>query len=451
MKTQCPAAGPPFVIDTTATDIHAEADRMRAIGPAVLVELPGGVSAWSVTDPDLIRRLLTDRRISKNAQQHWPGYAAIPDDWPLRIWVDTRSAMSAYGHEHTRLRRLIGTAFTARRVRAMAPAIEEMTNHLLDQLGAVVDAEAPVDLRAQFLWILPLMVVNTLLGVPQSMHDAFRSSIDRVFSTNVAGEQAHANRQAVFQNLADLVTVRSQNPGDDVTSALIAAYDEETDSGLSQQELLGSLLLLIGAGHVTTVNLLDHAVVNLLDNPGQLALVLDGHATWADAVEETLRHQAPIASIMLRFAIEDVHDPDTGLTFHPGEPIVVNYAAAGRDPQVHGPTAAQFDVTRSTRREHLAFGHGTHYCLGAELARLEARIALPALFARFPDLTLAVSSDALRPLPSFVSNGHQQLPVILGADASVASADWSDRRSAAGVPLAGTADCEVRARIRSSS
>ncbi|MCF3962363.1 cytochrome P450 family protein [Streptomyces fuscigenes] len=423
MDTQpATASGCPFRIDPAAHDIHAESARIRAAGPAVQVELPGGVVAWSVVDAALAKRLLTDPRISKDAHRHWPAYVRgeIAEDWPLRIWVDVRNALTAYGSEHTRLRKLIGAAFTARRVRALQPAIERIVGELIDELD--VPHEGPVDLRARFAWLLPLRVLNTLLGVPEEMHEAFRTSVGNLFATDLSPEEAAANAVAVYQNLTLLVEAKRENPGDDVTSELIRARDDDTGTVLDQQELLDSLVLLIGAGHETTVNLFDHAIAGLLAHPGQLDLLKDGEVPWPDAVEEVVRHEAPIASILMRFAVEDVEDEESGITFRQGEPIVVNYGGINRDPAVHGEHPEAFDITRETRRDHLAFGYGTHFCLGAELARLEGRIALPALFGRFPDMELAVPPAALEPQESFISNGHRSLPVHLNRAAVPARA-----------------------------
>lgn len=414
-NTPAPAAGCPYRLDATGSDIHGEAAALRALGPATRALLPGDIPAWSVTDPHLIRRLLTHPDISKDASQHWPAYrdGTVPADWPLRIWVDVRNALSAYGDEHRRLRRPLAAAFSTRRVRALAPQIEAITHTLLDDLQHA-GPDKSVDLRARFAWRLPLLVVNAILGVPEDLHDAFRDAIGALFATDLTPEDAEAAPVRVYELIATLLTRKREKPGDDVTSGLITAHD---DGQLSEQELADSLVLLIGAGHETTVNLLDHAITNLLTHPDQLTQATSGQTGWEHVVEETLRHQAPIATIILRFAVHDVFDEATENTFAAGDALAINYAAAGRDTELHGADAYEFDITRAGARDHLAFGHGPHLCLGAELARIEARIALEALFTRFPHLRLAVTPDQLQPLPSLISNGHQQLPVHLGTPA----------------------------------
>nr|BFE50746.1 hypothetical protein GCM10017745_41730 [Saccharothrix mutabilis subsp. capreolus] len=218
-----------------------------------------------------------------------------------------------------------------------------------------------------------------------------------------------ANQERLYALLHGLVEAKRRDPGDDLADGLIAARDED-GSRLTEQELVDTLILVLAAGHETTVNLLDHAITALLTHPEQRRRVETGDVSWADVVEETLRWQAPVAHLPLRYAVEDV--AVDGTVIARGDAVLAGYAAAGRDPEHHGPTAAEFDPGRADKT-HLSFGFGAHYCLGAPLARLEAELALPALFARFPDLALAVPPSDLAPLPSFISNGHATLPVRL--------------------------------------
>ncbi|WP_346012010.1 cytochrome P450 [Streptomyces sp. SID3343] len=375
------------------------------------MELPGHVVAWAITDFELIKKLVTDPRISKDAHQHWPAWidGEIPADWPLFAWAAVKNMLTAYGDDHTRLRRLVGTAFTPRRVAAMQPRIEEIAATLLDRLAQTPPGEQ-VDARDLYAYQIPIRVICELFGIPDEPAAELRGLVDSLFNTHASPEEVVSTYGNLYRCLGELIAAKRQTPGDDLTSELIAARDDEGDSKLSEQELLDSLVLFIGAGHETTVNLLDTAIFALLTHPEQLALVRAGEATWDDVINEALRWRAPIANLPLRFAIEDV-DLGDGTVLRKGEPIVTGYAAAGRDHAVHGEDADVFDVTRESRREHLAFGYGVHFCLGAPLARLEAQIALPALFERFPDMTLAVRAEELTAVESFISNGHRVLPV----------------------------------------
>lgn len=404
----------PLRIDPSGSDLHAEGDRLRARGPVAQAELPGGVTAWVVTDTALAKSLLTDDRVSKDAYLHWPawenGKGELARSWPLASWVAERSMINAYGGDHRRLRKLVAKAFTARRTALLRPTIETLVSDLLDDIAATAPGR-PVDIRGEFAYPLAIRVICALLGIPADMRaDLFRVVAD-MFRTSATLEEVQATGEELYGLMTALIAHKRETPGDDLVSALIAARDDEESAGLDETELVDMVLLMIGAGHETTVNLLDHAIHSLLTHPEQLRLLRNGDATWDDAIDEALRHEAPIANLPMRFAVEDI---DIGqVTIPQGDALIISYSSVGRDPAVHGADADVFDIARPTRHDHISFGHGVHRCVGAPLARLEASLALPELFARFPGLSLAVATDELQPLESFVSNGHRTLPVLL--------------------------------------
>ncbi|WP_405810152.1 cytochrome P450 [Streptomyces sp. NBC_00210] len=409
----------PYAIDPTGRDIHGEAARIRESGSATLVELPGSVRAWSITDYALIKRLLTDPRVSRDAYQHWPawenGEGELARSWPLAIWVQDRNMITAYGPEHARLRKLVAKAFTARRTATLRPRIEAITAELLDGIAAAPQ-DRPVDLREEFAHPLPTQVISELLGVPEDMRAEMLRMMHAIFDTSATEEEARATEQNLYGLASGFLAYKRETPGDDLSSGLVTVRDEG-GVGLTERELIDTLFLMYTAGHETTVNLLDHAVSALLTHPSQLELVRAGEVTWDAVIDETLRWESPLGSMPLRYAVEDIELDE--VTIAKGEPILISFAGAGRDPKVHGDTADRFDITRATRGDHLAFGHGVHYCLGAPLARLEAQIALPALFSRFPELSLAEPAERLARQESFISNGHLSLPVHLTAKAAV--------------------------------
>ncbi|MFJ2178393.1 cytochrome P450 [Streptomyces sp. NPDC087851] len=401
---------PPLVLDPTGADHHAEHQSLRSRGPATRVDILG-VTAWSVTDPVLLKQLLTSSQVSKDGRAHWPAFAETLPTWPLALWIAVNNMFTAYGGDHRRLRRMVAPAFSARRIQAINPTVEAAVTTLLDALEAQ-PAAGSVDLRERLAYPLPIAVIGQLMGVPDHQRESFRAVVDGVFDTTLTTEQATANTAALYEALDNLITAKRTEPGDDMTSLLIAARDDEGDgSGLTHPELRDTLLLMISAGYETTVNAIDHGATALLTDPEQLAHLHTGRADWSDVVEETLRHEPAIKHLPLRYALTDIPLPD-GQTIAQGEAILASYAAANRHPDWHGPTADRFDATRPSK-EHLAFGHGVHFCLGAPLARLEIAAALRMLFERFPEIELAVPADELKPLPSLISNGHQALPVRL--------------------------------------
>ncbi|MGI5348329.1 cytochrome P450 family protein [Streptomyces sp. CA-250714] len=408
-----------LTIDASGRDLHKDAARFRNQGPVARVLLPGDIQGWVVTDLGLIKQLLLDPRISKDAHRHWPAWAGgqVDESWPMSMWVSVRNMLTAYGAEHARLRRLVAGAFTARRTAALRPVVTTAVGQLLD--GLAEKSGQVLDLRQEFACQVPARVISALLGLPESVHDDLLRVVGTLFRTTATQEEAQANQRELYGLLTELIAEKRASPGADLTSDLIAARDSEDGAGLSEKELLDTLLLVIGAGLETTVNLIDHATHALLSHPGQLTLVRDGSATWSDVIDETLRQQAVVANIPFRFATEDI--TLDGVFFPAGDPILLSLAAAGRDPRVHGPDADGFDVTRATRRDHIPFGHGVHHCPGRPLARMEATIALEELFRRFPDLALAVPADEVPPLESFISCGHAELPVRLGRESQAGS------------------------------
>ncbi|WP_025616722.1 cytochrome P450 family protein [Salinispora cortesiana] len=401
----------PILLDPTGRDVHAEGDRLRAQGPIAQVELPGGVRAWSVVGYDMVRKVLADNRFAKDPRQHWPAFinGEVGDEFPLIGWVLMDNMTTSDGADHTRLRKLTAAAFTLRRTEAMRPQIKNIATELLDDLAAVPAGEI-VDLKGSYAYPLPTRVICDLFGVPEHLRREVMRGGEVNVNTTISHEEAVANVEQWHQAMHDLVEMKRQNPGDDLLSMLIKTQAED-GTRLNDSEMAGTLHLMLGAGSETTTNLISKAVVMLLTYPDQFALVRSGQVTWKDVIEETLRVQAPIAQLPFRFTTEEVQIG--GVTIPKGDPVLIGFAAAGRDPRRHGVDADRFDLTRDDK-EHLSFGYGVHHCLGAPLARLEAAIALPLLFERFPELALAVPANEIDPQGSFLLNGASTLPVHLG-------------------------------------
>ncbi|MEV0848031.1 cytochrome P450 [Streptomyces sp. NPDC049954] len=398
-------------LDPFVTDLDAETERLLKAGPLVPVELPGGVPVWAVTHHAEARKLLTDPRVVKDINE-WGAWqrGEIPADWPLIGLANPgRSMLTVDGVDHRRLRTLVAQALTPRRVERMRERITELTQGLLEQLPEDTDV---VDLKAAFAYPLPMYVIAHLMGIDEALLPRLKVLFEKFFSTQTPPEEVLATLTELAEMMTRTVAEKRVTPGDDLTSALIAASDGE--DRLTDAEIVSTLQLMVAAGHETTISLIVNAVVNLAAHPEQRARVLAGEADWSAVIEETLRFSTPTSHVLIRFATQDIPVGDRVLPA--GDALIVSYSAIGRDESAHGPTAGEFDVTRSSKTRHISFGHGPHVCPGAALSRLEAGVALPALYERFPSLDLAVPPSELRHKPVVTQNDLYELPVRLTKD-----------------------------------
>nr|WP_145486379.1 MULTISPECIES: cytochrome P450 [Streptomyces] len=400
-------------IDPFGSDIVAESARLRALGPVVPVELPGGIPAWAPTGYDTLRTLILDPQVSKDPREHWrlwPEVGEHPEwGWVLG-WIGVVNMLSTYGADHTRLRRLVAPSFTARRTEALRGRVDAVAAELLDKMAESGASGAVVDLKEAFAQPLPMLIICELFGVPDHLRPSVAELIAAIMDTSdPSPEHAAFVQQRIGTVIPAQIAYRAENPGDDLTTELIRVRDEEGDR-LSAEELLFTLLLVIGAGFETTVNLIANAVVELLTHPEQLAAVRSGELGWDQVIDEVLRVRPSIASLPLRFAVRDI--TVDGVTIPAGDAILTTYGAAGTDPAHYGETAEAFDAARAAD-DHLSFGIGVHRCIGAPLARMEARTALSALFDRFPGLAPAFTAGELWQVPSFIAYGWQTVPVRL--------------------------------------
>jgi cytochrome P450 len=317
--------------------------------------------------------------------------------------------------DHTRLRRLVACAFTPKRVADLRRTSEAITAELLDETAAAGASGDVVDLIRSLAYPLPVRTICSLLGVPEADEATFTRwsrglarSLDPSVLRSAEVDAAIAEAESgLAAYLKDLLAVRRTRPGDDLLSALL---DVEADGDrISPDEVVDLALLLLVAGHETTVNLIGNGVLALLRAPDQLSLLRRSPDLVAGAVDELLRFDSPV-QLTQRVATEDLDL--VGCPVRAGDEIMLVLGAANRDPLVFA-EPNRLDVTRDARR-HVAFGGGIHHCLGAALARLEGEVAVSALLARFPQLELA--GEPVR-RPTFTLRGLESLPVVAGEPA----------------------------------
>jgi cytochrome P450 len=360
--------------------------------------LDGETMIWFATRyEDAAAVLLDDERFVRD-----PRLALTPEEleareqFPLALEAIENHMLNRDGDDHRRLRRLVTKAFTPKIVEELRPRIQAIADELLD----AVESKGEMDLSAAYAFPLPITVIAELLGVPTADQDRFREWSDAVITPAVSQEELERFFESMGEFVAyltDLFAARRAEPRDDLISALLSARDE--NDALSENEVFGTVVLLIVAGHETTVGLIGNAVLNLLAHPDQLERVRADRSLIPAAIEEVLRYEGPVERTLNRWAATDVELG--GRTIVRGDLVIAIVNAADRDPE-RFPDPDTLDIGREDTR-HLAFGRGSHYCLGAPLARLEAEIALETLFRRLPGLRLAVPREELawRPTPGF--------------------------------------------------
>lgn len=406
MNEQVQPAGDPL-FNPLAPDFirnpYPHYDRLRTVDPVHVTPF-GQFVASRHADVSLVIR---DKRFGKDfvertTRRYGPDIMKEPVFRSMGNWM-----LQADPPDHTRLRGLVVKAFTARRVEDMRPRIQEIVDQTID---AVID-RGQMDLIEDFAFRLPVTIICDMLGIPEDHREVFYKSsrdggrlLDPVPMTPeeiAKGNAANAMAQMYFQPLFEL---RRRNPGDDLITQLVQA--EEDGNKLTNEELTANIILLFGAGHETTVNLIGNGLLALHRNPDQLALLKARPDLITNAVEEFLRYDSSV-QMTGRVTLEEIDDLG-GKRIPKGESVLCLLGSANHDPAVYPDHPDRLDITRPNVRP-LSFGGGIHFCLGAQLARIEAEIAIATLLRRLPDLRIDdVENPAWR--PTFVLRGLKQLP-----------------------------------------
>ncbi|SCL17277.1 cytochrome P450 [Micromonospora inyonensis] len=371
---------------------------LRRDEPLVRVQLPYGEPAWLATRHADVRMILGDPRFSRAA--------SVGRDEPRNVPEQRESGILGMDPpEHTRLRRVVAKAFTARRVEQLRPGTRRVAGDLVD---GMIAAGAPADLVVHLATPLPIRVICDLLGVPVSDQDRFHTWSEAIVSTTaLSPERAREYVDNLLGYMAGLVEQRRTTPTDDLIGAMVRMRDSDGDR-LSEDELVRLAAGLLAAGHETTVNQIPNLVYVLLTNPEQWARLCAEPGLVPSAVEELMRF-VPLGATAAfpRYAIEDVEVG--GVLVRAGEPVVVSIHSANRDERVFA-EPDRIDLARPVN-PHIAFGHGVHHCVGAQLARMELQVVLETLIERTPGLRLAVPEPELTWKTGLLVRGLTSLPV----------------------------------------
>jgi cytochrome P450 PksS len=385
--------------------------RLRAEAPVYRVNLPTKETAWLITRYDDVAMVLKDERFIKNRSVALTPEQAANQPWARRLlnlkWFNPlqQTILHRDPPDQTRLRALVSKAFTPRLIEQMRGRIQRLADELLDH----VQERGRMDLIRDYALPIPTTIIAEMLGVPVEDRHQFHLWSQRLFvSSSWDLLRAIPSALALLRYLRKVIKNRRANPQDDLVSALALA--EEGGDTLSEDELLAMAGLLLVAGHETTVNLIGNGMLALLEYPDQMEKLRNNPALIKAAVEELLRYTSPAETATERYAREDA--TIAGVTIRRGEMVGAVIASANRDErQFTNPDS--LDITREPNK-HLSFGLGSHFCLGAPLARLEGQIAIGTLLRRVPNLRLTVATSALRWRPGLILRGLEALPVAFG-------------------------------------
>lgn len=371
---------------------------LRESEPVAPLTLPTGHQAWVVTRYEDVRQVLADPRFSKSALTAPDAPRLLP------VAKGSKSLFTMDPPEHTRLRKLVARAFTARHIERMRPHVQQITGRLLDAMAA---EGPPADLIGRLAQPLPITVICELLGVPLSDQDRFRVWSDVMLSVSAhSPEQVMQARVGLNSYLSELIAAKTKDGADDLLTHLIEA--REGDDQLSEEELLAFGHTLLVAGYHATTGELVGALITLLRKPELWQQLRADRSLVTGAVEELLRYSvAGGGAGAMRIAVADVELG--GARIRKGDAVLPAITSANRDESVFA-QADQVDLSR-TSNPHLTFGHGLHHCLGAQLGRMELQVALEGLLDRFPDLRLAVPTDELQWVAGMAFRRPAALPV----------------------------------------
>ncbi|MFK0296137.1 cytochrome P450 [Streptomyces sp. NPDC090442] len=412
--------GEPNVLEPALlTDPFTGYGELREQGPVIRGRFVDDTPVWFITRFDEARAVLRDHRFANNPafskdtagggnpRNRLMEMMGLPEHY--RVYVDG-SILTMDAPDHTRLRRLVSRAFTARKITDLRPRVEDIADDLLSRLPEHTE-DGVVDLITHFAYPLPITVICELVGIPEADRPQWRAWSSQLAS--LRPDRLKYSFPAMIDHIHELIRERRAALSDDLLSELIRTHDDD-GSRLSDVEMVTLVLTLVIAGHETTAHLITNGTAALLTHPDQLRLLKADSGLLPRAVHELMRWCGPVHLTQLRYATEDTEL--AGVRIAKGEAVMPILVSANHDPR-HYADPARLDVTRhpaGRAEDHVGFGHGMHYCLGATLARQEGEVAFGKLLAHYPDVSLAVEPEDLRRIPLPGNWRLSELPIRLG-------------------------------------